>query len=330
MGATLRPANVAVRRAPFDRTMRRSVPEYFDLSQIGHKHWEAFNAVLHVGSFTQAARLLRTSQPSISRLLKELQERLGFALFTRADGRSWPTAEALALHDEVERSFVGLERIAERAAQIKDQRVEQLRIVSMPALAHQFLPAALARFLKEHRGVAAALQVQRSETIASWVSTRQFDIGFAMLPMEKPGVEIELFDPAIGVCVMLPDHPLAARDVITPRDLHGLAFVGKGRDSFAHLPLQRALDDAGSMPDIRVDTPIAAVACELVANGVGVTITDRFTAGAFTSRGLIWRRFEPDVPYNFGVLFPSHSQRTNLVEAFMHFLRSESLNWRPA
>ncbi len=295
------------------------------MTQISHKHWEAFNAVLHVGSFTQAARLLRTSQPSISRLLKELQERLGFALFTRADGRSWPTAEALALHDEVERSFVGLERIAERAAQIRERRVEQLRIVSMPALAHQFLPAALARFLAERRGVAAALQVQRSETIASWVSTRQFDIGFAMLPMEKPGVDIELFDPAIGVCVMLPDHPLAGRQVVTPRDLHGLPFVGKGRDSFAHLPLQQALDDAGAVPDIRVDTPIAAIACELVANGVGVTVTDRFTAGAFAARGLVWRRFLPDVPYNFGVLFPSHSPRTELVNEFMRFLRSDCL-----
>ena len=65
--------------------------------------------------------------------------------------------------------------------------------------------------------------------------------------------------------------------------------------------------------------------CELVASGVGVTVTDRFTANAFASRGLVWRRFEPDVPYNFGVLFPSHSQRTRLVEEFIRFLRNESL-----
>ncbi len=146
-----------------------------------------------------------------------------------------------------------------------------------------------------------------------------------MLPMEKPGVDIELFDPAIGVCVMQPDHPLAGREVVTPRDLHGLPFVGKGRDSFVHLPLQQALDDAGAVPDIRVDTPIAAIACELVANGVGVTVTDRFTAGAFAARGLVWRRFQPDVPYNFGVLFPSHSPRTELVNEFMRFLRSDCL-----
>lgn len=298
------------------------------MAQIGHRHWESFNAVLHVGSFTKAARLLRTSQPSVSRLLKELQESLGFALFTRIDGMTLPTAEAVALHDEVERSFVGLDRIAERAAQIRQQRVENLRIVSMPALAHRFLPTMLARFLEERPGVAASLQVQRSESIASWVSTRQFDIGFAMLPMEKPGVEIELFDPANGVCVMRPDHPLAGRQVVTARDLHGLAFVGKGRDSYAQRSLQQALDDAGAVPDVRVDTSIAAVACELVASGVGVTIADPFTAKAFASRGLIQRPFKPDVPYNFGVLFPSHSPRPKLVDSFIQFLRGS--NWAAA
>ncbi|MGO4781783.1 transcriptional regulator, partial [Lysobacter sp. 2RAB21] len=68
--------------------------------------------------------------------MKELQEAVGFVLFTRSDGRTVATPEAMALHQEVERSFVGLERISERAAQIKERRVEQLRIVSMPALAH--------------------------------------------------------------------------------------------------------------------------------------------------------------------------------------------------
>ncbi len=294
------------------------------MAQISHKHWEAFNAVLHVGSFTKAARLLRTSQPSVSRLLKELQERLGFALFTRVDGMTLPTAEAVALHDEVERSFIGLDRISERAAQIRQQRVENLRIVSMPALAHRFLPTMLARFLETRRGVAASLQVQRSETIASWVSTRQFDIGFAMLPMEKPGVEIELFDPAHGVCVMRPEHPLAAKSIVTPGDLHGLAFVGKGPDSYAHRALQQALDEAGAVPDVRVDTSIAAVACELVVNGVGATIADPFTAQAFESRGLVWRPFSPDIAYNFGVLFPSHSLRSAIVDDFVAFLRAQA------
>lgn len=294
------------------------------MAQISHKHWEAFNAVLHVGSFTKAARLLRTSQPSVSRLLKELQERLGFALFTRVDGMTLPTAEAVALHDEVERSFVGLDRIAERAAQIRRERVENLRIVSMPALAYRFLPAMLAQFLGSRAGIAASLQVQRSETIASWVSTRQFDIGFAMLPMDKPGVQIELFHPAPGVCVMRPDHPLASRSIVTPHDLHGVAFVGKGPDSYAYRALQQALDEARAVPDVRVDTSIAAVACELVASGVGVTVADPFTARAFEERGLIWRPFSPAVAYNFGVLFPSHSMRGPLVEEFVSFLKTEA------
>ncbi|MGO4736462.1 LysR substrate-binding domain-containing protein [Bosea sp. 2KB_26] len=294
-----------------------------DLAQITHRHAEAFNAVLHVGSFTKAARLLRSSQPSISRLMKELQEAVGFVLFTRSDGRTVATPEAIALHQEVERSFVGLERISERAAQIKERRVEQLRIVSMPALAHTFLPVALAGFLKDRPSVAAAIQAQRSESIASWVSTQQFDVGFAMLPMDKPGVEIELFDPAIGVCVMPADHPLAMRTEIIPQDLDGMPFIGKGAGSFMSRSLQQVLDDAKVRCDVRVETPIAAIACQMVMQGLGLTIADPFTAKAFEPLGLVSRPFRPAIAYNFGVLYPSHRLRSQLVSDFVAYLHLE-------
>jgi DNA-binding transcriptional LysR family regulator len=293
------------------------------LSHITHKHLEAFNAIVHVGSFTKAARLLRTSQPSISRLIRELQDAVGFALFSRVDGQTVASPEALALHQEVDRSFVGLDRITERAAQIRERRVEHLRIVSMPALAHTFLPVALAGFLRERSGVVASMQVQRSETIASWVSTQQFDVGFAMIPMEKPGVEIALFDPAIGVCVMPAGHPLSAKTQIDPNDLDGMPFIGKGAGSFMYRTLQQVLDDAGVRCDVRFETPIAAIACQMVAQGLGLTIADPFTAKAFEVQGLVSRPFRPRIAYNFGVLFPSHSVRSRLVVEFVEHLEAE-------
>jgi DNA-binding transcriptional LysR family regulator len=289
--------------------------------------------VVLTGGFTKAARVLRTSQPAVSRMIRQLQDSVGFQLFARVDGHSVPTADGLLFYEEVERSFLALEKILHRASLIRERKVGHLRIVSMPALAQAFLPVVVARFLRERPGVTCSLQVQRSETIAGAVSTQQFDLGFAMLPFDRPGVEVSLFDRACGVCVMPRDHPLARRSVVKATDLRDVAVVGSGPHSLVQRALERVLSEAGVLNQVRVETPITAVACQLVKEGAGVAIADPFTAAAFQDVGLISRPFRPEVPFNFGILCPANAAPSSLVLEFLALaseVRDDTLHQSPA
>lgn len=286
-------------------------------SSISHKHLEAFQTVVLTGGFTKAARVLRTSQPAVSRMIRQLQDLVGFRLLARADGHTVPTAEGKLFYEEVEQSFVALEKIMHRASLIRERKVGHLRIVSMPVLAQSFLPAVVARFLRERPGVTCSLQVQRSETIAGAVSTQQFDLGFAMLPFERPGVEVSLFDSACGVCVMPRDHPLARKTYVEASDLRGIPIVGSGPDSLMGRTMERVLSEAGVLSEVRVETPISAVSCQLVKEGAGVTIADPFTAAAFRDAGLVSRPFRPEVKFNFGILYPANAAPSNIVVEFL-------------
>ena len=84
--------------------------------QITHRQVEAFRAVVHTGTTVDAAPLLHTFQPSISRLIRELEAAVHLKLFDRVKGRLLLTAEGSAFHDEVRRSFAGLQRLSEVAA----------------------------------------------------------------------------------------------------------------------------------------------------------------------------------------------------------------------
>ena len=113
------------------------------LTKLTHRQLEAFRAVIETGKVTSAATALNTTQPSVSRMLSDLEHVVGFALFDRRGRQLVPTTEALALYEEVDRSFVGLAEISRVAEDIRDFRTGSLLIAGMPALALKFLPAPL-------------------------------------------------------------------------------------------------------------------------------------------------------------------------------------------
>ena len=71
------------------------------------------------GSMSDASRMLYVSQPAVSRLIKDLEESLGFTLFDRRNSRLYPTQAAHAFYREVERHFIGMDNLSQAADQVK-------------------------------------------------------------------------------------------------------------------------------------------------------------------------------------------------------------------
>ncbi len=94
---------------------------------------EAFRAVVLTGGVGMAAKLINVTQPAVSRMIRDLQQQLGLTLFERRGTGLVPTSEALSLYAEVERAFVGLERIAQMADELRTRRAGFLRIAALPA-----------------------------------------------------------------------------------------------------------------------------------------------------------------------------------------------------
>ena len=92
---------------------------------------EAFRATMMAGTVSGAATLLGVSQPAVSRLLARLEKEIKITLFDRSTGRLAPTREAQILYDQVERTFVSVDKIREIAADIGAARAGHLHIAAM-------------------------------------------------------------------------------------------------------------------------------------------------------------------------------------------------------
>ncbi|WP_280954929.1 LysR family transcriptional regulator [Paludibacterium denitrificans] len=90
--------------------------------------------------------MLHTSQPTISRELARFEQLSGLVLFERRRGRLRPTAQALLLFEEVQRSYFGLERIVSTAQSIRLHEQGQLAIACLLSFPNRCCPPCANRF----------------------------------------------------------------------------------------------------------------------------------------------------------------------------------------
>ena len=85
---------------------------------MDYRQLEMFEAVVSLGSVTEAARSLGVTQPAVSTAMGKLERDVGFVLFRRDGRRSLPTAEARLLYGEAVRVLADFRRLSEAAAGI--------------------------------------------------------------------------------------------------------------------------------------------------------------------------------------------------------------------
>ncbi|MFC3286115.1 LysR substrate-binding domain-containing protein [Litchfieldella rifensis] len=278
---------------------------------------EAFRAVMIHKTVTRAAQTLHVSQPAVSRLISDLEYFVGFELFKRHKGRLIPTPEAQALYEDVERAFVGLDKITETAREIREFRTGRLLLSCMPALALTILPRLVNEFSVRHPGITISLQAHSSQRVLEWVATQQCDAGLIGMHLDDPAVTIMPLASGALRLVMLPTHPLAAKTEVNIRDLENESFVSLGQLQDVRPIIDQTFREAGVKRRMRIETQLSSVACELVIAGAGVSLIDPVTASYYAQRGLVSRPCTPEIPFHYSAVLPAFRPPSRLVLDFL-------------
>lgn len=236
----------------------------------------------HVG---HAADILGISQSPLSRQIAKLESRLGLRLFDRAQKRISLTSDGrvfLAEAKAVLRHADRLENLGRRLGRGEEGGLCIGYVAD--AMSTDVLPRALRDLHGDRPGVHVALYGLRPEEQFEGLRQRSLDIAFVCEPPASDDPQLRgeqlLADPL--VLAMPAGDPLAARDVITPGDLHQQPWVAIEND---HRPGWRdaflsSCVQAGFTPSIRFDTTDTSTALGLVASGLGMAMIQRSVAQA--------------------------------------------------
>jgi DNA-binding transcriptional LysR family regulator len=278
-----------------------------------------FRAIMLHGNLSRAAELSASSQPTLSRELARLEYLLGFALFDRVRGRLRPTLRALALMQEVERSFVGLEQIAARALELRTLSSGRLRLACLPALAHALVPRALVAWTGNWPHASLSVHPEESPWLEQAMSEQRFDLGLSETTEAPSGVVLRPLLQVNEVAVLPRGHALSRKTLLSPTDFEGERFISLAASDPYRQAIDRMFSQAGVNRITALETTSAVAVCAMVRQGLGVAIVNPLTALELSGPDLLVRPLGVDIRFQVSLLLPElaapHPLRETLVEA---------------
>lgn len=288
---------------------------------LSSREIEAFRAVMQTGTTTAAAQLLHTTQPSVSRLLAQMQAAAGLKLFDMHKGRLRPTPEAAALFATVQQHFLGRERIERDLAALRQSGAGALRIGCTPALGLSVVPAVVHRFVQQYPGTHISLQTLGSTHLREGLLHGHFDLVVSTVALSTPELDATVLRSDHAVCVMHPGHPLAKRKQLHVRDLRGQMLLTLNADDNISLQLRHTMQAQGIEAGSTIETTYSSTICSLAAQGLGLGVVNPYVASVF-ARDLRVLPLKPACMVDVVLALPPQYAPTERADCFVRLLRA--------
>ncbi|HEX2907114.1 MAG TPA: LysR family transcriptional regulator [Phototrophicaceae bacterium] len=251
---------------------------------------EVFLAAAETGSFSEAGRRMRLSQPAISMQIRGLEQRLGVELFHRAGRHIQLTTIGQALVPLARDLINHAAQVQETVTAIHGEVTGVLKIACGTTAGKYLLPRILAPWLKKYPAVQVHCVVIERKTVLEMIGSGAAHLGLTSACEPARAVEYQPFTADPIALIVPPGHPWSVREAIRIADLPGGKFVRRELAAGTLATVAEALSPHGlslnDLPAIIVIEDSAAV-YQAVAEGIGVAFISRWAAAQGIAAGAV-------------------------------------------
>lgn len=284
---------------------------------------EAFRVVMLRGTMTSAAEDLHTSQPSISRLIADLEKELQLKLFIRHAGRLQATAAAASFYQEVLRSYTGLDLLEKSAQQIRMFGTGRLRVTGTPAIVQSVLPDVIKEYQNHYPRVLISLDMRSESTVRKWTSSSFCDIGFATASVNTRGICCETLYRLPALCVLPKNHHLSSNNYIRLTDFQNEKIILPTDNDTTKTGLENALKNSKIIPNPVIETPYGALTGLLCEKNIGIGLINPLVARSLLNHDIIFKRLDANIWFDGYVLYPHSHIYNTIVQDFIKITKEK-------
>jgi len=281
------------------------------------RHLRYFVAVVEEGSFTTAAEArLHTSQPSLSRQIRDLEYEVGAELLSRTAHGVELTAAGKAFLDHARLALMQVEAAVEAARRAAQPAKKTFAIGFQTGHEMNWLPQAMHVLRDELKNIEVTISSVYSPDLAEALARGRLDLGFMRV---EPGYDLEyhVVDREPLIVLMPSDHRLVAKPAIHPREFVGEIFIGGSNKATV---LRAVTEDylRRSGVDIKLDHGVdnMAMTISLVVSTRGLALMPAYAKNLLPS-SVVSRPLEGEAPTIEVAVGYSKSNTSPILKLFL-------------
>lgn len=254
------------------------------------RHLNLLISLAETGSMSDTARFAHTTQPGLSKWLKELEEDVGAPLFERHSRGLRPTAQGQLLLGHARRILSEMSRAQHNLEALQDGSSRGVAIGTSPASAPSLVPDAIMRFLALHPKSRVELQESTMNALLEKLEQGQLDVVVGRLDNYAPRSTLHselLYSEPLRI-IARPDHPLAHSVQLSWDDLYAYDWIVWPQGTPIRSKLDMALTNAGRKPPpYRVESSSQMGNLWLLQHSDMLSIGSERVAAHFAASGLV-------------------------------------------
>lgn len=253
----------------------------------------AFVEVVQQGGFSQAARVVCTTQSSVSKSVKSLEERFGLPLFDRNRQRCHLTSAGEIVYRRAQAMLAERDALLEELRALPDVNRGVLRL-GLPIAGGAIRFAALyAGYCKRYPGVEITLVEEGCQRLEDMLVAGELDIAAIRGPI-LPTLAAQDAGTEPLVAVMAAHHPLAGQESVKLAAVAPYPVILYEAGMSLNPLILDAFQSRGIVPIIAANSGQIDFIVQLVAADVGIAFLPAALAKMYLRTGIAQARVEAD------------------------------------
>jgi LysR family transcriptional regulator, regulator for metE and metH len=250
------------------------------------RHLQLVTAVADGGSLTRAGDHLHLTQSALSHQLRDIEDRLGAALFLRLGRRLVLTPAGERLLESAREVLDRLRHTEETIRHLGKTSGGVLRITTECTTCYHWLPSLLTTYRKRFPSMEVRIDVEATARPIARVLDGTIDLALMSTPVRDRRLAVRPVFSDQVVVIASPRHPLARRRRVRLSDLHDETF-------FLYPPrqeslfLNQVLIPAGAIPARIEEVKLTEAITELVKANLGVSALARWAVQPLLDSGAL-------------------------------------------
>lgn len=288
-----------------------------DLRQLSY-----FLEVANQGSFSKASQAIHLSQPTLSKMVKNLEEELGVMLLNRSTRHVELTDAGKVVQAHAQTILNAKQNLLSAVADLTEMRQGQFTLGLPPVIGASFFPRVISKFHQQYPDIDIQLVEEGGKRIEQLLIEGSIDLGVVVLPVDEEQFEVvPIIERHLNLVIPVA-HSLSGSERVRLSDLRDESFILFRQEFNLHDRVKEACIREGFEPQVAYESSQWDFIYELVRADQGISLLPETICAKFDASHVhVIREIEPSIHWDLAIIRKKNSYVSHAASGWITFVQ---------